>query len=97
MSAVAPALQQGHAPEHALVDRPVVVPYVPAGQAVGEPDPVGQYEPAGLQSGKDACERCVFFAALFELTKWKQSRWSTRHCNNSRLSNCQNTYSSTCQ
>jgi len=50
-SAVAPALQQAHTPEHALVVRPVVEPNVPAGQSVGEPEPARQYDPMGLHCG----------------------------------------------
>ena len=45
--AVDPAAQQGHAPVQADVVRPVVDPYVPAGQSVDAFDPAGQYEPIG--------------------------------------------------
>jgi hypothetical protein len=49
MSAVAPALQQRHTPEQALVESPVVAPYVPAGQGSADDEARGQYDPAGLQ------------------------------------------------
>jgi hypothetical protein len=42
IAAVAPAAQQAHAPEHAIVDRPVVAPKVPTGQAMGVAELAGQ-------------------------------------------------------
>lgn len=42
MGAVTPAPQHEQEPEQEEVDRPGEEPKVPAGQSVGEPDPVGQ-------------------------------------------------------
>ena len=46
---VAPEPQHGHEPEQALVDKPVVEPYVPAEQFVGSDEPRRQYDPRGLE------------------------------------------------
>jgi hypothetical protein len=50
-NAVAPALQQAHAPEHADADKPVALPNVPAGQRVDALEPSGQNDPAGQVIG----------------------------------------------
>jgi hypothetical protein len=42
----------GHVPEQEAVDRPIVLPNVPAGHDVGKPDPAGQYLPTGHVEGE---------------------------------------------